>query len=37
MKESLTIYYKWMEDSRQELIRLLEQYIKSFEDEKENV
>ena len=34
MKESSTIYYKWMDESREELIRLLEEYLKNFRDEK---
>jgi len=34
MKESSTIYYKWMEESREELIRLLEEYLKNFRDER---
>ena len=34
MKGSLTIYYKWMDESREELIRLLEEYLKNFNDER---
>ena len=34
MKESSTIYCKWMDESREELIRLLEEYLKNFNDER---
>ena len=34
MKGSLTICYKWMEESKEELIRLLEEYLKNFRDER---